>query len=206
MSAVRRLVVVATAATLALPLAATADTPSQPGRLVLTDPSGDAGGLNDRGEGLVTNVRGPVSFAEADLTRFALTGLRDGQSRTTGFVVHFTSVGGAQPVAPLAGAQMSYVMTLQPTPDCRFSIVYTVTRELPGRAELRTGNSCSTPAQRFPLASSTYHTSVRIEVPYGVGPDAMRAGEDLDQFYAYTSDRLVTYDTLYPRVGYTLPR
>ena len=199
----RQLALLATAALLAVPAAALGGTPD---RLVVEDRSGDAGGLNDRGEGLVGDVQGPVTFATADLTRMAFAALRDGEQPSTGFHVYFTSVGGAAPTTNAAGAVMSYAVVMQPTPDCRLSIVYTVVGDGPGTAELQTGNACSTPHEVFPLASSTWGTSVRIEVPYGVGPDALQPGEGLDQFYAYSSDGVVIYDTIYPRAGYTLPR
>jgi hypothetical protein len=188
----------------ALPVAAAADE-SVPGRLIVTDPSGDAGGLNDRGEGVVGDLRGPVSFAEADLTRLAFTALRDDRQSVTGFAVHFSSVGGPQPVSPFSGAEMGYAVVLQPSPECRLSISYTVRGEFPGVGELQAGDGCSTPGLRVPLATMTWGRSVRLDVPYGIGPDALRAGEDLDEFYAYSSDGLVVFDTIYPRERYTLP-
>ena len=194
----------ATAVVLAVPAAALGST--APDRFVVTDPSGDAGGLNDRGEGVVTDVRGPVSFATADLTRMAFTARRDSAQQATGFSVHFTSVGGPHPATDLGGSSMTYAVVMQPTPDCRLSITYTAVGEFPGQAELRTGNGCSTPGRSFALASSAWGTSVRVDVPYGVGPDALRPGEDLDQLFAYSSDGTVMYDTIHPRAGYTLPR
>lgn len=199
----RRVALAATAVVLAVPAAALGS--AAPDRLVVTDPSGDAGGLNDRGEGVVTDVRGPVSFPTADLTRLALSALRDSNQRPAGFSVHFTSVGGPHPATDLGGTSMTYAVVMQPTPDCRLSITYTAVGEFPGQGELQTGNGCSTPGRSFALASSTWGTSVRVDVPYGVGPDALRPGEGLDQLYAYSSDGVVIYDTIYPRERYTLP-
>ena len=199
----RRLALLAAAGLLAVPAAAFGS-PSD--RLVVEDRSGDAGAVNDRGEGLVGDVQGPVTFVSADLTRMAFTAVRDGEQPSTGFNVYFTAVGELRPTTSADGATMSYAVVMQPTPDCRLTIAYTVTQDAPGTAELQTGNGCSTPYEVFPLASTTWGTSVRIEVPYGVGPDALQPGEDLDQFYAYSSDGVVTYDTIYPRASYTLPR
>lgn len=186
----------------ALPLMAGA---APPETLVLHDMRGDAGGVNDQGEGLVGNSRGPVSFAQADLTSLRLAPLRLAGQPAHGFSVTFSLVGKPGAVPSSVTGETTYAVVMQPTPDCRLSIHYVARSADDGEGLLVVGNGCSTLFLQAPLTSSVEGTSVRVDVPYDVGPSALRAGEKLDDYYTYTSDGVVDLDTIYTRPDYVLP-
>lgn len=168
-----------------VPAAAFAAAPAPVPDLVMTDPAGDANGVNDQGsEHLIGNVVQPAaSSPEADLLRVRLSPLRE-RGRVTGWTVAFRTAAAAGPDG-VTGQDLNYGIVGQPTPDCRFVVQLTTDGRGRGTALYGDSGGCGDGPRTVALPATVDGSLVRIDVPYRLLPAALRPGTVLPDVSAW---------------------
>ncbi|HVE69220.1 MAG TPA: hypothetical protein VNB64_11615 [Solirubrobacteraceae bacterium] len=182
---VRHTLLVAACCAAVLPGAALAAGPGPARDLVMTDPAGDANGVNDQGsEHLVGNVVSPAaSAAEADLLRVRLSPLRE-RSRVVGWSVAFRTAGRIGPHGR-SGQDLQYGLVGQPTPDCRFVVEFTTNGVGRGVAHYGDSGGCGAGPRLVRLPAVVDGSSVRVDLPYRLLPEQLRPGTVLPDVSAW---------------------